>query len=144
LQRKKAIKACLIVVGLAISSGAVFAQQQKTDLGKQEYNANCASCHGLGGKGDGPMAAQLRTAPSDLTQLAKKNRGVLPVSRLYEVIEGSNVPSHGTREMPVWDREFRVEDAEYYKEARGSYDAAALVRARVLMLVEYLDRIQAR
>ncbi|HJV85997.1 MAG TPA: cytochrome c [Noviherbaspirillum sp.] len=141
---KNRMNACLIAVCMAMSTGAAFAQQPKADIGKQEYEANCASCHGLSGKGDGPMAGQLRTSPTDLTQLAKKNRGVLPVSRLYEVIEGKNVPSHGSREMPVWGREFQIENAEFYKEARGSYDAAALVRARILMLLEYIDRIQAR
>lgn len=139
-----AIRMCLIAAGMTLYSGAVFAQQQKVDLGKQEYDANCAVCHGVSGKGDGPLAGLLRTAPTDLTQLARKNQGVLPMARLYDVIEGVNVPSHGTRDMPVWGREFQVEDAERYKEARGNYDAAALVRARILTLLEYINRIQAR
>lgn len=141
---KTKIQAWLIVVGMAAYSGAVFAQQQKIDLGKQEFESNCAACHGMNGKGDGPMADQLRSSPADLTQLAKKNGGVLPVARLYEVIEGSNVRSHGTRTMPVWGKEFQIESAEVYKEARGNYDAAAVVRGRILMLLEYLNRIQAR
>ncbi len=141
---KTTIKVWLIVVGMAAYSGAVFAQQQKIDLGKQEFESNCAACHGMNGKGDGPMADQLRSSPADLTQLAKKNGGVLPTARLYEVIEGANVPSHGTRTMPVWGKEFQIENAEFYKEARGNYDPAAVVRGRILMLVEYLNRIQAR
>lgn len=138
------IMAHAMAAGLALSGTAAFAQQQKSDFGKQEFDAKCASCHGVSGKGDGPVAASLTKPPADLTQLAKKNRGVLPAARLFEVIEGSNVPSHGTREMPVWGREFRIEDASFYKEARGSYDPAALVRARILMLLEYIDRLQAR
>lgn len=137
-------KACLIAVGMALYSGAVFAQQQKIDLGKRDFDINCASCHGVDGKGNGPMADLLRRSPPDLTQLARTNHGVLPMSRMFEVIEGGSVPSHGTRDMPIWGREFRIEDAEYYKEARGNYDSAAMVRARILMLLEYIDRIQAR
>lgn len=138
-------KVCLTVAGVALSGSFAFAQQaQKTDIGKLEYEAKCAVCHGAGGKGDGPMAGQLRTRPSDLTMLASKNQGVVPVARMFEVIEGANVPAHGTREMPVWGREFRIEDAQYLKEARGRYDAAALVRARILALIDYLNRIQAR
>lgn len=142
---KNITKVCLTAVGLALGSGLAFAQQpQKTDVGKQEYDAKCAVCHGMGGKGDGPMAGQLRTPPADLTGLAKRNQGVVPVARMFEVIEGANIPAHGTREMPVWGREFRIEDAQYYKEARGSYDAAVLVRGRILALVDYINRIQAR
>lgn len=141
---KNMTKVRLTVVGLALGSSLAFAQQQKTDIGKQEYDAKCAVCHGTGGKGDGPMAGQLRTPPSDLTGLAKRNQGVVPVARMFEVIEGTNIPAHGTREMPVWGREFRIEDAQYYKEARGSYDAAVLVRGRILALVDYINRIQVR
>lgn len=137
-------KACLITVGMVLYSGAVFAQQQKMDLGKREFEVNCAICHGVDGKGNGPMAGLLRRSPANLTQMAKKNQGVLPMNRMFDVIEGGSVPSHGTRDMPIWGRVFRIEDAEYYKEARGSYDAAALVRARILMLIEYVDRIQER
>lgn len=140
---KNAFKVLPIVLGMAVFSTGAIAQQ-KVDLGKQEYEAKCASCHGVSGKGDGPLAGLLKKTPPDLTQLAKKNGGVLPTGRLFDVIEGNNVPSHGTREMPVWGREFRVEDAQYLKEARGNYDSAALVRARVLMLLEYVDRLQAR
>ncbi|WP_460836635.1 c-type cytochrome [Noviherbaspirillum agri] len=138
-------KVCLSVTGVVLWSGLAFAQQpQKADVGKQEYETKCAVCHGAGGKGDGPMAGQLRTRPSDLTVLARKNQGVVPVARMFEVIEGANIPAHGTREMPVWGREFRIEDAQYYKEARGSYDPAVLVRARILALIDYISRIQAR
>lgn len=140
-------KACLFAVGMALSSGAVFAQQkqeQQLDLGMRLFDINCASCHGAYGKGNGPMAELLRRSPSDLTQLAKKNHGILPMNRMFEVIEGSSVPSHGTRDMPIWGREFRIEDAQYYREARGNYDSAAMVRARILMLIEYIDRIQVR
>lgn len=90
------------------------------------------------------MDKLLRTSPTDLTVLTKNNQGVFPTKRLYEVIEGAAVPSHGSREMPIWGREYRVEDAQRYHEARGSYDAQALVRARILALLEYINRIQVR
>lgn len=137
-------RACLIAAGIMLYSGAASAQEQKIDFGKHEYDANCAICHGMNGKGSGLMTGYLRISPPDLTQLAKKNRGVLPTNRLFDIIEGNKVPSHGTRDMPVWGREFSIEDAGYYKEARGNYDPQALVRARILTLMEYLDRIQER
>lgn len=138
------MKATLVAVSLALCSGAILAQQQKADLGKFEYDNNCAVCHGPGGKGDGSLRDLLRVSAADLTQLAKKNQGILPVTRMYEVIEGKNVPSHGSRDMPIWGRNFLVEDAQRFQEARGNYDAEALVRGRILMLIEYINRLQAR
>lgn len=134
----------LIAVSLALCGGAVWAQQQKTDLGKLEYETNCAICHGPGGKGDGSLSTLLRTGATDLTQLARKNQGILPVTRMYEVIDGQGVPSHGSREMPIWGRTYMVEDAQRLQEARGNYDAEALVRGRILTLLEYINRLQAR
>jgi len=138
------MKATLVAVSLALCSGAVLAQQQKTDLGKLEYDTNCAICHGADGKGNGSLSGLLRTSPTDLTQLARKNQGILPVPRMYDVIQGEGVPSHGSRDMPIWGRTYLVEDAQRLIEARGNYDAAALVRGRILMLIEYINRLQVR
>jgi hypothetical protein len=65
------------------------------------------------GKGDGPVAKSLSEPPTDLTKLSEGNKGVFPLSRIYEVIDGRiQVEIHGTREMPVWGetytREVRV------------------------------------
>jgi mono/diheme cytochrome c family protein/uncharacterized membrane protein len=35
--------------------------------GREIYQANCIQCHGIGGRGDGPLAASLRPPPVDLT-----------------------------------------------------------------------------
>ena len=42
--------------------------------------------------------------------------------------------------MPVWGRDYRIKDAEYFMEA--PYNAEAHVRARILGLLEYINRIQ--
>ena len=142
--KNASLKASLVAVSLVLGSGAIFAQQQKTDQGKVEYDTNCAVCHGPLGKGDGSLRDLLRVSATDLTQLAKKNQGILPVTRMYDVIDGQGVPSHGSRDMPIWGQTYRVDDAQRYQEARGNYDAAALVRARILLLIEYINRLQAR
>lgn len=134
---------------LACVLGAMAAQAQSpapttaVDLGKLEFTDNCASCHGVEGKGNGPLVWLLQKSPPDLTQLAKKNGGVLPVNRMYAVIEGSAaVPSHGTRDMPIWGREYRIEEGQRLREARGLYEPAEVVRARILTLIEYISRLQ--
>lgn len=130
------------LMALALLSGVAFAQTTKVDLGKREYDSNCASCHGTSGKGNGPLGELLRRSPPDLTTLTKRNGGVFPVSRMYETIEGANVPSHGSRDMPVWGSDYRTKAGEYYGEM--PYDPEAFVRSRILALVEYLNRLQER
>ena len=133
----------LLALLVACGGGAAMAQPAVYDPGKLEFSENCASCHGIDGKGNGPLGELLRKSPPDLTQLAKKNQGVLPVNRLYAVIEGAGVTSHGSRDMPVWGREYQLDNARQMREARGHYDSAGLVRARILVLLEYISRIQA-
>jgi mono/diheme cytochrome c family protein len=117
--------------------------QQKVDLGKREYDANCAICHGPKGKGDGPWAGYGKEIVSDITGLAKKNNGVFPFARVYEFIDGTQVvKAHGTREMPIWGQDYKVKGAEYYMEV--PYDPEMYVRARILALTEYVYRLQAK
>ena len=71
--------------------------------GRQMFDAYCASCHGQGGKGNGPAAAALKVPPTDLTQLAAQHGGKFPENHVAQVIKGdSQTASHGNKEMPVW------------------------------------------
>jgi len=114
------------------------------DFGQREFQRSCASCHGTTARGDGPLVPYLRKSPPDLTRLARSNQGVFPFQRLYDVIEGGALPVHGSRDMPVWGTQYRVEDAEYHTDSNLPYDPEALVRSRILGLLEYLNRIQVR
>lgn len=135
-------KLSLSLMALTMMSGVTYAQPGKVDLGKQEYLENCAVCHGNDGKGHGPYVEFLRKSPPDLTQLTKRNGGVFPVSRMYETIEGANVPSHGARDMPIWGMDYRIKAAEYYVDV--PYEPEPYVRARILMLIEHISRLQER
>ena len=76
--------------------------------GGEMYRAYCAACHGLDGKGDGPASAALKSAPTDLTQLAKRNSGRFPELQVFGAIDGDlRVPAHGSKDMPVWGAVFR-------------------------------------
>jgi mono/diheme cytochrome c family protein len=126
---------------LALSAVAQT-KTERIDFGKREFDAKCAACHGVTGRGDGPVAGYLTRKATDLTVLARANGGVLPMARLYEVVDGGSLPSHGTRDMPVWGRDYKIQAAEYYGEL--PYDPDAYVRGRILSLLEYINRLQAK
>jgi mono/diheme cytochrome c family protein len=116
---------------------------KEMDVGKREYDANCAVCHGPKGKGDGPDAGVRGVPAADLTALAQRNGGWFPFARVYEFIDGRRlVKAHGSREMPVWGLGYRAEAAEYY--ARAPANAEAHVRDRILALTEYVYRLQVK
>ena len=41
------------------------------NAGKRLFNANCASCHGESGRGDGPAAAGLNPRPANIARFAR-------------------------------------------------------------------------
>jgi Cytochrome C oxidase, cbb3-type, subunit III len=128
------------------------AQSEGIDAGKKEYMSSCAACHGADGKGKGPLSEELKTPPGDLTTLARRNNGVFPVNTVYETIDGRKaVTSHGTREMPIWGdlytpfpnispNQYSPKPTESYVDL--SYDPEAILRTRILALIDYLNRIQ--
>lgn len=72
--------------------------------GKDLYRAYCATCHGMEGRGNGPVASALKRGVPDITTIAKRNKGVFPSDKLEPMIlgEGKQAAAHGSREMPVW------------------------------------------
>lgn len=145
---KVAAAFAMIVIATGLSSTAC---SQDTDQGKLEYQSGCAACHGIDGKGDGPVASQLKVPPADLTVLSKNNNGIFPFDSVYEIIDGRKaVAAHGSREMPIWgDRyspdvfgELNVWPRINPSEIRPSIDPEAMVRLRILAVIDYLNRIQ--
>lgn len=140
--RMSVLGTVVLAAALLAVSGAASAGEKK-DIGKMEYQSNCASCHGVQGKGDGVNKPWLTKSPSDLTVLSKQNGGVFPFARVYEVIDGrQDVKGHGSRDMPVWGYDYSVKAAEYYMDV--PYDAEGFVRARILALIDYVNRLQGK
>jgi len=134
-------KIALIVTACSLP-GALFAQE---DLGKREYEANCAVCHGLEGKGDGPLAPSLKQQVPPLTRLMKENEGIFPFERVYMTIDGTveKLPlAHGTREMPVWGDEYRAEVYERHGRYYGGIIAKGIINGRILALISYIGGLQ--
>jgi len=110
-------------------------------IGKMEFQKNCASCHGMEGKGDGPMVEFLKQSPKDLTMLSKANGGVYPQAKVYEWIRDPHkIRAHGTEEMPIWGDRYSKEIIEKY--GPDYYGPGSSVQERILELVFYLGTIQ--
>ena len=131
---QKAVFKLLIIV-IAIIEFSVCGWAQESDFGAMVYKASCAACHGIDGKGNGPASEELKSKPSDLTVLAKNNNGVFPVDAVYEIIDArKTIRAHGDREMPVWGYGF----------ISFGPDSQQIVRNRILALIDYLNRVQAK
>ena len=105
-------------------------------LGSYLFKTYCASCHGVGARGDGPLADAMRRRPANLLEIATRNKGTFPGELVYKIIDGrTKVPGHGGPDMPVWGDAFmRTSD--------GTDEAS--VKHRIQALVDYLESIQAR
>lgn len=97
------------------------------------YKAYCATCHGIDGKGIGPMTEWLKIKSPDLTRLSIREGGKFPIARVERIIAGEEniTGGHGTREMPVWGPVF----------SQIAWDQD-LGRIRIYNLAKYLETIQ--
>jgi mono/diheme cytochrome c family protein len=134
----------LILTAAAIMATFDVHAQPEENPGRSEFLQSCASCHGVSGKGDGPVAKSLRPRPADLTRLSESNKGVFPVSRVHEVIDGRMERLvHGTRDMPVWGERYMGEMVSPESPGFVSKEwAEAMVRRRISALVEYISTLQ--
>jgi hypothetical protein len=130
------------------------------DMGKAIYLDNCASCHGMTGQGDGPLRPFLSKPPSDLTLMTRRNQGIFPHQRLWESIDGRGFGDsgpHGSRDMPIWGREFRAQSAREsggcisdanpygvlpYGGLHRGHGVEWRVHQKISSLVDYIARIQ--
>ena len=137
------------LLSVALINGAGAAEKAasgKAASGKAEFKNSCALCHGSDGKGGG-VTDLLKTAPPDLTLLAKKNGGKFPAERVAAMIDGRElVKGHGDRDMPAWGNRYsadQVKAAEYYGDVPYK-DTEMYVKNRIRALTDYLISIQAK
>jgi len=105
---------------------------------KATYLRYCSACHGESGKGDGVVSHLMHPKPTDLTKLAKENKGEFPYARTMRVIDGREaVRAHGDPDMPVWGEIFQVEDGM-------TLNRQATVRGKLMLIVDHLSSIQVK
>jgi mono/diheme cytochrome c family protein len=137
MAKARLIAKMTVLSAFLLGPGTVVAQKQS--YGETEYMNSCAACHGPHGKGDGPMAKELKTRPADLTVLQRKNGGEFPYYKVFATIDGRYiVPGHGNRDMPIWGRRFLEEGAK----TLGPLGGEATAQERIHELTEYIASLQ--
>ncbi|HLF13190.1 MAG TPA: cytochrome c, partial [Gammaproteobacteria bacterium] len=100
------------------------------------YSTHCASCHGLGGEGDGPVAGVMQIAVPNLRSLKARSGGVFPSDAVTAYVDGRQLPvSHGDRQMPIWG------DVLSPQEGR---DTEEIVLRRITAIVGFIEELQYR
>jgi len=123
----RAILLCLVGAGFVTCELG----RQENPAGGALYARYCASCHGVTGRGDGPVAASLDPHPADLTH------SNLELGDLIRRIDGrSATRPHGTSAMPVWGEVFNEELITEPK-------AREITRLRLQALAEHVRSLRA-
>ena len=106
--------------------------------GQDTFIQYCSNCHGLSGRGNGPMAAVLTLLPSDLTQLSRKNGGVFPRNRVIARIDGRDpMVAHGSP-MPVFGPFFEGKGIAI----RDEGGVLVMTSQPIIDVLSWLERIQ--
>jgi mono/diheme cytochrome c family protein len=101
------------------------------------YERLCSSCHGVEGRGDGPVAPLIKIGVPDLTRIAARDGGEFPTEDVRRIIDGrSDRRAHGPRDMPVWGWQL------YDMSSSDDAGERARTNAMIDRLVEYLRSIQ--
>ncbi|MCU0907623.1 MAG: cytochrome c [Rhodobacteraceae bacterium] len=78
----------VLILLATLSLAACAREEVPIDAGRALFVENCAACHGMGGRGDGPLADGMRPRPADLTQIAARNAGLWDMAAVMSRIDG--------------------------------------------------------
>lgn len=125
-------------LGLCLTLAALPGVAQDVDAGATLYRDFCAACHGPAATGDGRMAEQLRTPPSDLTKLAVQ--GTFPILHVAQTIDGRRPRAAHGGDMPLFGRWFEGVGADV---AMAGPDGQPIMLSRPIAdLIAYLITLQ--
>jgi len=136
--RSSLLAAAVVTSLVAACASAPPPQREVAKMsGLEMYQQFCASCHGTGGEGDGPVAPLVKIHVPDLTRIAQRDGGEFPAEDVRRTIDGRfERPAHGPRDMPVWGWQF------YNSTSLKDPEERARVDALIGRLVDYLRSIQ--
>ena len=124
-----------IVLPLAL---AACVEKEKVPTGAEDFATFCSACHGLSGKGDGDMAAELDRKPADLTRISARNGGVFPGTKVMAKIWGYTGGRNGETPMPQFGPLLQGELVPY----DGGDGIQTPTPVRLVQIAEYLKALQ--
>lgn len=89
-----------ILIPIAAACVLVACAPERQVSGRALYQDYCLSCHGAGGRGDGPAAEGLGKAPADLTTISARNGGTFPMVQVMSAIDGYSRRGDRSSVMP--------------------------------------------
>lgn len=117
-----------------IANGATA---QDFDAGAALYDDHCAVCHGIAGRGNGPLAPALLLQPPALNNLTARH-GMFPTTRVVMRIDGRDpLVSHGSP-MPIYGPFFDGSDTALKSET----GQPIMTSLPIVDLIAYLKTIQ--
>jgi mono/diheme cytochrome c family protein len=81
---KNATHAVVLLILLTVSAAEAFANPPPAYEGRRLYVSYCQLCHGVDGKGDGPLARVMQITPADLTTTVRSRSDTI----LMKIITG--------------------------------------------------------
>lgn len=107
---KNIIHAVMLLSLLTVCAPDVFADPPPAYEGRRLYVSYCQLCHGIGGKGDGPLAKVMKISPADLTTTVRSRSDTI----LTKIITGEGRQTITGRDrhnllsdaMPEWKEVF--------------------------------------
>lgn len=125
--------------------GVVLTPGGQVTSGALEFRRYCAQCHGVSGKGDGPVAEALKERPKDLTVLSKNNGGNFPYKHVYNTITGAEtIAAHGTREMPIWGLVFSQTNRPVLGAGGTLHRSPEREKAEINLIIDYIKSLQVK
>lgn len=131
------LAAISLLVGLSLAQSPSAQTFDSIDYsGSELFERFCSACHGISGRGDGPVAPSMAVAVPDLTGLSARREGRFPRQEIWDIVDGrSPLIAHGTRNMPVWGYEFWVQEG-------ADIEAENIAGRLIDRLVDYLETLQ--
>jgi len=138
MQRRVPMFVLVLLVSVAVSASAQIRSQPQPPIrpvdGGSIFRNYCAACHGLDGRGQGPVSKALKQEVPDLTRLAQRNDGAFPAIHVRAtILFGADdlLPAHGSKGMPIWGPIFH--EIEFDRD---------LGNVRLENVTKYLESIQ--
>src|ERR1019366_9614328 len=103
----------VLLVAVVVTASAQIRNQRQPPIrpvdGASIFRNYCAACHGLDGRGNGPVSKALKREVPDLTRLSQRNDGKFPAIHVRTIImfcADSLLSAHGSKERRLWGRIF--------------------------------------